>query len=490
MSNMLKEFLFRRLNYGKTCTLLTFFILSTRFLLAQWGSDVRLTANGSASETSNNNAWCVAAAPGGTVHVVWFDERDAGYDEIYYKRSTDYGTSWSADIPLTPSDLEESSYPAICVSGANVHVVWRDWRDGNAEIYYKRSTDSGASWSSDVRLTNDAYYSEYPSISVSGLNLHVVWEDSRAGGGNWEIYCKSSTDGGLSWGADTRISNALKGSWNASVSASGSNVHVAWRDDRDGPGSLDYGEIYYRRSTDNGASWGSETCLTNNLNAESWYACVSSAGSYVHVAWMDYRDGNSEIYYKRSTDGGTSWGADTRLTNDAAGSWQPSLAVSGARIHVVWEDRRDGSWKIYYNRSLDSGGSWGIDTQLTNTADDTDNPSVAVADSIVHVVWFDWRDGNKEIYYKRNPTGNIGIEERRNDGRQATDGALEIEPNPFTDFAVVSGYEKENIVVYDITGKLVRICKGDRIGKDLAPGVFFAVLQNRNIKPVRFVKAR
>lgn len=35
----------------------------------------------------------------------------------------------------------------------------------------------------------------------------------------------------------------------------------------------------------------------------------------IHIAWSDSRDGgNPEIYYKRSTDGGATFGADTRLT--------------------------------------------------------------------------------------------------------------------------------------------------------------------------------
>ncbi|HEY5533787.1 MAG TPA: hypothetical protein VIL99_02435 [Ignavibacteria bacterium] len=38
------------------------------------------------------------------------------------------------------------------------------------------------------------------------------------------------------------------------------------------------------------------------------------------------------------------------------------------------------------------------------------NTTVAVSGSVVHVVWYDDRDGNAEIYYKRDPTGNVGIQ--------------------------------------------------------------------------------
>ena len=151
--------------------------------------------------------------------------------------------------------------------------------------------------------------------------MHAVWQDNRDG--NYEIYYKRSTDGGSSWGADTRLTSDVAISEYSSVSVSGSVVHVAWEDRRDG----NY-EIYYKRSTDGGSNWGTDTRLTNN-SAISYLSCVSVSGSVVHVVWQDDRDGNYEIYYKRSTDGGSSWGTDTRLTNNSAYSLIPSISVSG-----------------------------------------------------------------------------------------------------------------------------------------------------------------
>ena len=59
---------------------------------AQWQPDQRLTNNPANSYTSYNNAKNIAIS-GDTVHVVWQDNRD-GNDEIYYKRSIDGGLTW------------------------------------------------------------------------------------------------------------------------------------------------------------------------------------------------------------------------------------------------------------------------------------------------------------------------------------------------------------------------------------------------------------
>ncbi|HLG34364.1 MAG TPA: exo-alpha-sialidase [Bacteroidia bacterium] len=428
----------------KHLLLTSIILLVTVVSQAQWQPDVRLTNDPAASYTSYNNAWCIAAN-GDSVHVVWFDNRD-GNDEIYYKRSTDGGISWGADVRLT-NDPAQSEIPSVAVSGSVVHVVWIDERDGYYQIYYKRSTDGGISWGADVRLTNSTPWSVFPSVAVSGSVVHVVWEDTRDG--NREIYYKRSTDGGISWGADTRLTNSSAWSDFPSVAVSGSVVHVVWQDDRDGNF-----EIYYKRSTDGGSSWSADTRLTNN-SAGSFELSVAVSGSVVHVVWDDDRDGNWEIYYKRSTDGGTSWGADVRLTNNSANSWYPSVAVSGSVVHVVWQDDRDGNWEIYYKLSTDGGISWGADVRLTNAPANSEYSFVSVSGSVVHVVWQDTRDGNDEIYYKRDPIGNpVGIDESFLNKNE-----LKFSPNPFSGSTVISlsltQSQKVSLNIFDVNGRLV-----------------------------------
>ncbi|MEP7146815.1 MAG: hypothetical protein ABI792_07375, partial [bacterium] len=153
------------------------------------------------------------------------------------------------------------------------------------------------------------------------------------------------------------------------------------------------------------SQWQPDVRLTNDpaisFTSRNNARCVAASGNVLHVVWYDYRDaGNSEIYYKRSTDGGISWGADTRLTNNSAFSERPSVSVSGSVVHVVWSDQRDGNLEIYYKRSTDAGVSWGSDTRLTNNSATSYNSSVTVSGQVVHLVWSDTRDGNFEIYYK------------------------------------------------------------------------------------------
>ena len=412
------------------------------FTQAQWSNDVRLTNDNAASSLGNKG--CLVAS-GDSLHVVWLDKRDGNY-EIYYKRSTDGGVNWSSDTRLTGND-SSSSIPVNAISGSNLHVVWTDNRDGNNEIYYKHSTDGGSTWGSDYRLTNESANSSYADISVSGSVIHVVWDDTRDG--NYYIYYKRSTDGGNSWGNDIKLSSVPANP--ACIAVSGSNVHVVWSDLRDGNW-----EIYYKKSIDGGINWGLEIRLTNNTAFSNSPLTVVSA-SVVHVIWYDSRDGNYEIYYKRSTDGGLTWGADTRLTNATGDSKTITLAVSGSIVHVAWQDNRNGNEEIFYKYSKNNGLIWSNDTLLVdNSSTMSTYPSIALSGSTVHTIWSDKRDGpNGEIYYKRNPTGNtVGVKDLAIAKRKFT-----VFPNPAKEQVIIKFDMQKvgngEIKLIDITGRTI-----------------------------------
>ncbi len=459
-------------------------------LLAQWEPDVQLTDDPFESVTSFNNAWCVVSS-GANVHVVWHDDRD-GNTEIYYKHSTDNGTNWETDMRLT----EESSWserPSIAVSDSIVHVVWYDGRLGPPRIFYKRSLDNGITWGQDISLTPTAGVSYHPSVAVSDSIVHVVWTDMSAGP---QIYYTRSLDNGTTWEIDRIITPAAPpaGKNLASVAVSDSIVHVVWMDMRADP------QIYYTRSLDNGTTWEIDRSLTP---APSQFSSIAVSDSIVHVVYADFRYGSDvpKIYYIRSLDDGTTWETETRLADDSA-SWYPSVAVSDSIVHVVWPDNRHGDpSEIYYKRSLDNGTNWGTDIRLTDNPSESREPSVAVSGSYVHVVWHDDRDGNWEIYYKRNPTGNVGIIEQEKN--YASHPYSFFAPSFFNDQITVRFNQSLKgplkIALYDIRGVSVfsatyafvppLLSLRDTRILHLAPGVYFLCIDlNKQTETQKLIK--
>jgi len=90
---------------------------------------------------------------------------------------------------------------------------------------------------------------------------------------------------------------------------------------------------------------------------------------------------------------------------------------------------------------------------------------------------------------KTDSNGNAAVEERKSRS-QNLEVKLKAIPNPFTSYARILGYEKENFNLSDITGRMVGKYKGAKIGENLPAGVYFIISQNKNTIPLRVVKVK
>lgn len=424
-----------------------------------------------------NNARGIASGQTGALHVVWWTPSSGAPGEIYYKCSTNNGTTWSQEVQLSTNVGGWTDCPAIAARNQYVHVIWED---GDGPIYYNRSTNGGATWIGQTNLSGPTPWAHMPSIAVSGSNVHVVWADRRNGGavGIWFIYYRHSTDNGATWGSVDSLTCAKTdeyGDPSPSISASDSNVYISWQDFRDLGLSL---EIYFRRSTNNGTTWSSDTRLTNG--AYSFYFAprptLASAGSDVHVVWEETGGDTllQHLYYIRSTDWGVTWGPWVRLGPDTLWSEQATVTASGSSVHVACMASSSGG--IFYRCSTDKGISWSQDTLFLAHPDSIgyDHPSMAISDTIRHLTFGNGNNTEgRAIYYTRNSFPQLGV------GSELGQAPLRLRmhykaiPNPFISFTTIQGYENTRFALYDITGKKAGTFRGDKIGDGLPPGIYF-----------------
>ena len=367
-------------------------LISLQVSAQTWSLLTRLTWNNGLSFSP-----CIAVDSNSRIHVAWYDST-SGDEEIYYKRSTDGGSTWSGLVRITWMSGWASPPHIAADTGSGIHLVWADHSPGNYEIFYKRSTDSGASWSGLTRMTWNSGGSSSPSVAAdSGNGIHMVWGDSTPG--NEEIFYKRSTNSGVSWMGNIRLT------WNSDQSTSphlavdlGNIIHVVWSNNT----STNF-EIFYKRSTDVGATWSGLSRLTWNAgNSLNPIIAADSSGG-IHVVWVDYSPGNEEIFYKRSTDGGGSWSGPKRMTWNAGESSFPSIeADAGTGVYIVWYDDPTLNREVYLRESTDSGVTWSGLTRLTWNNGKSMMPDLAAVPSTsdLHIVWHDDSSGNFEIYYR------------------------------------------------------------------------------------------
>lgn len=277
------------------------------------------------------------------IHMALMDESH-GLAEIYYKKSTDGGANWTTKrLTYNPG---ESYAPDIAVDSNNhIFFVWDDDTSGDSEIFFKKSTDSGATWTTK-RLTYTSYNAWNAAMAVdSDNNIYLVWEDGTPY--DSEISFAKSTDGGVNWTTQRLTFNSGYSGFPAIAVDSNNHIHVSWDDNS--PGNR---EIYYKRSTDEGETWTTKR-LSFNSGVSGSTAIATDSNDNIHVVWIDVTPGNSEIFYRRGTDNGATWGGARRLTWNLEGSEFPSVATDlSTNIHVVWHDWSPGNAEIYYKKGI------------------------------------------------------------------------------------------------------------------------------------------
>jgi hypothetical protein len=329
------------------------------------------------------------------IHVVWSDDT-SGNHEIFYKKSTDGGTTWSAAKRLT-MNWGDSQNPAIAVDSSDtVHVVWEDSTTGYEEIFYRQTTDGGTTWSAVKRLTWTAGSSEAPALAIDSSGaIHIVWQDDTPG--NDEVYYKRSTDDGASWTSVKRLTWTSGNSRGPEIAmGQGRDISVVWADDT--PAEYEF-EIYYKKSTDGGTNWGAAKRLTWTPGTSDGPAMAIDSSNGVHILWRNYAQGQGNLYYKYSLDGGTTWSTNKKMGWSGI-PFAPALGIDSAQtLHLVWQDYKPGKYDLYYMKSTNKGTTWSAAKRITWTAGDSYDARIAIdSTNTIHVVWWDDTPGNPEIY--------------------------------------------------------------------------------------------
>jgi hypothetical protein len=363
------------------------------------------------SDTANQLNAAIIVDPSGIVYVAWEDERNDNGD-IYFANSTDGGATWSnPNMKInTDNGTEIQGTPSLALdSTGTIYAAWSDNRNGYLNIYFANSKDGGATWTDpNVRVKSSTAFQSDPTMAVDSTGtIYLAWQNGYDG--DWDIYFVKSNDGGTTWtDPPTRVNTDSTSFFQLNptiaVNSSGA-IYMAWDDERNGNS-----DIYFTKSTDGGATW-TDPNLKVNTDSTSYSQynptiAVDLMGT-VYLAWQDHRNGNPDIYFAKSTDGGENWTHPNVKINtdmDATSQREPSLVVSPTGIiYIAWEDFRWDEFDIYFGKSTDGGATW-TDPNLRVNDDATDKaqraPNLAV-DTIgtVYLAWEDRRFGdNYDIY--------------------------------------------------------------------------------------------
>ncbi len=302
----------------------------------------------------------IAAGTDGVVYLAF-----AGWsgsttgDDIYFTKSSDGGRTWSTPIRVNDDATGAAqAEPSLALDNANnIYIAWTDMRSGNNDVYFSKSITGGRTFAANLRVNDVTTNSQSePDLAVDPVNahlIHVVWTDTRSAILGPDIFYANSTDGGLSFNPSVRVNDDVTGSEQGQPSiavAPNRDVYVVWRDPRSAAKGPD---IYFSKSSDLGATWSPNIFLNSDVgNAiqQDPTIAVDAAGT-IYVAWTDYRNPNTapDIYEAWSANVGASFGANVQVNDDRglAPQLSPSLAANAGKIQIAWADYRTGGSTNY-----------------------------------------------------------------------------------------------------------------------------------------------
>jgi hypothetical protein len=122
------------------------------------------------------------------------------------------------------------------------------------------------------------------------------------------------------------------------------------------------GDITAWRSADDGQTWEDAGHVNDMLSAarEGLHDLASDGYQRLYCVWLDLRnDGKTQLYGSLSRDGGISWEENTRIYQSPDGHicecCHPSIAFDGdGAVHVLFRNFRDGNRDMYLTRSSDA----------------------------------------------------------------------------------------------------------------------------------------
>lgn len=290
-----------------------------------------------------------------------------------WANSINLGGSFSdhGPLPVGTTGVGDAGDPSLAVNTSSKVIYFATLGfnvNYTTEIF--KSTDNGKTfaWSTDgtpVHIgSSDFIDKEWLAVDNNAGtgqgNIYQVFRNFAGGTNAGYIGFNRSTDGGATFVGELSI--AAAGSFNVQganvLVGNDHSVYVFWLDQSAGAGTNN--KIMVRKSTDNGATFGSAvtvaTLNTTGINGDLGLnggfrsnafvqSAVNPVNGDLYIVDNDFNGSfGPDILMWRSHDGGATWSGPTRVNDDSTSrdQFMPGIAVSpdGTRIGISWYDRR------------------------------------------------------------------------------------------------------------------------------------------------------
>ena len=321
---------------------------------------------------------------GGDTDLFWTRSRDLG---ATWSPASPLTPAFLTDTGLTSTDIE----PAIASSGASAIVVWASTRNsanGRLGIFAAAGNPVLASWTTiqpvDAAMASDNFDDDDPCLAVGGGTYVVVWQ-RRESPSDLDLYFSRTTNSGATWSTAARLdpasaTDSLSDS-NPTIATDGAGHWIVVCETLNNPsGTGSDQELVAYRSSNNGVSWVGPTLVnsTATVDGSAFDGAPSLAVDVASGTWIctwktlhtfgGITGGDSELAWAKSTDFGQAWQPAGILNSDfgtdqatSTGDGEACLrADQNGHFFVSWTRSRinDSDFDVHAARTDDLGANW------------------------------------------------------------------------------------------------------------------------------------
>ena len=350
----------------------------------------------------------------GALHLVYDDDtQNVTGSDMFYRRSTDRGLTWSAPLRISTNTSAAATGVLALDATGNPYVAYTAQNGATGEIWVTRSADGGATFQPPLRVSNVSRNADFPAIAVdANRNVAVAFVDQDPANNLLVVNAVRSTDGGATFGAIQSLAgeNDFNPIQPLSLAFDSKGAaYLAWSTSASGVAFTARMAI-----APNGTTFSVKKAVSGtSVNAFAPRIAVDKSDA-LYVTYYNRNvntDGslNREIMLIKSTDGGSTFSVPINVSNNIGQSFFPSVVPdSRGGVSVIWEDGTGNDQSdVFYVHSSDGGKTFGAPVNLSANPG-VSTGAVGAADALGNllVMWTDDSPANTEVLSAWAPTGD------------------------------------------------------------------------------------
>lgn len=301
---------------------------------------------------------------------------------------------------------EDSVYSQIASIRDNVYIVWEQSVPGpdpkNYDIYFRSSKDGGINFNEPVNLSNNKGFSEHPQIAAVENNVYVLWVDDSNGAR--QVFLKSSDDGGESFAPTVKLSKGNSTSFNAELTATGSKVAAVWND----YSSHSQNKIILAESRDRGLTFENTKDLGSSDSQSFPKIMAFKDQNYVTWNTNTTEDKGHQILFTKPGTTATNIPVSPVKIANYLEDGESQIRAFDKNVLIFWTGSNSlGQRHLYYAQSIDYGNNFGKIVDISKNFNDSSNVETAFDGKNLYVVWQESDSGNQEIFLRKSVDGGI-----------------------------------------------------------------------------------